>query len=160
MSAPEKSQRPLLVAAALMESEGRLLICQRRKGAAFELKWEFPGGKVKPGESAEAALQRELEEELGVRARIGAEVYRTRHQYRETGREIDLRFFAARTSAPAMRNRVFEKVVWAKREALAAYDFLPADRELVLKLAAGLEIPAVEQLTEAESRQGRKKNLQ
>lgn len=144
MSAQEKSPQPLRVVAALMEHEGRLLICQRRKGAAFELKWEFPGGKVKPGESAEAALQRELEEELGVKARIGAEVYRTRHQYRETGREIELRFFAARASAPAMRNRVFEKVLWAQRESLGAYDFLPADRELVRKLAAGMKIPAVE----------------
>jgi 8-oxo-dGTP diphosphatase len=160
MSAQEKSPRPLLVVAALMERRGRLLICQRRKDDTFPLKWEFPGGKVKRGESPQAALQRELQEELGVHARIGPEMHRTRHQYRRTGREIDIRFFAARSAASAVRNRVFEAVVWAERTTLLGYDFLAADRDLVSQLADGLEIPLVGRAPKAKSRRHGKKNLQ
>src|SRR5947209_20321288 len=56
----------ITIAAAVIERDGRLLICQRKKGAALGLKWEFPGGKLEAGETAEAALARELQEELGV----------------------------------------------------------------------------------------------
>ncbi len=65
----------LTVVAALIQSEGKLLVCQRRRGSKFELLWEFPGGKVEPGETLEYALERELREELGVAARIGLEVH-------------------------------------------------------------------------------------
>jgi len=73
------------VVAALIADNGRLLICQRRRDAAFPLKWEFPGGKVKPGEPPEAALRRELEEELGVQAAVGALVFEHTHRYAEPG---------------------------------------------------------------------------
>ena len=56
----------LTVVAALIESDGRVLVCQRRRGDRFALLWEFPGGKVEPGEELSAALARELREELGV----------------------------------------------------------------------------------------------
>src|SRR5580700_10056447 len=69
----------LTVVAALIESEGKLLICQRRRGSNFELKWEFPGGKVKPRESLPQALLRELQEELDIDAAIGHELFRAQH---------------------------------------------------------------------------------
>ena len=53
----------LTVVAALIESKGKLLVCQRRRGSNFELMWEFPGGKRKPGETLEQALARELSED-------------------------------------------------------------------------------------------------
>ncbi|MBV8630940.1 MAG: NUDIX domain-containing protein, partial [Silvibacterium sp.] len=69
------------VAAALILRGDEVLICQRRPDQPMALKWEFPGGKIEPGESPEQALARELSEELGIDADIGARVVRTRHTY-------------------------------------------------------------------------------
>lgn len=127
----------LTVVAALIESDGKLLVCQRRRGGTFELMWEFPGGKKRPEETLEAALERELREELGVEARIGHEVYRTRHQYAELAEPIELVFFRAEASRAGMRNLVFEKIEWREPQTLRELNFLPADRELIEKLATG-----------------------
>ena len=72
-----------------------VLICQRKPDQPMSLKWEFPGGKIEPGESSEAALVRELNEELGISAAIGRRVARIRHKYRNGG-AIDLQFFVVR----------------------------------------------------------------
>jgi 8-oxo-dGTP diphosphatase len=126
------------VAAALITRDSKLLVCQRKRGDSNALKWEFPGGKVEEGESAAEALVRELREELGVTATIGAEVYRTRHQYKELSDEIVLIFFwaAIEDSAP-LQNLEFERFEWAGPAALPKYDFLPADKELIALLASG-----------------------
>lgn len=129
---------PILVVAALILHKKQLLVCQRRRTDSFPLKWEFPGGKLHPGESMEVALARELREELGVESTIGAEVYRTRHRYAEHPREIELVFFqAALQDAARVKNLAFQKFEWASLQALPSYDFLPADRELVQRLANG-----------------------
>jgi 8-oxo-dGTP diphosphatase len=125
----------ITVVAAVIERDGRVLICQRRRGDRFELKWEFPGGKVKAGETLEEALQRELWEELGVGARIGAEMHRTRHRYPEMERDVELVFFSATVEGEQCANLAFERIVWAERAEMAGYDFLAADRELVGRLA-------------------------
>jgi 8-oxo-dGTP diphosphatase len=130
----------LTVVAALIESEGKLLVCQRRRGSKFELQWEFPGGKVEPGESLEAALERELQEELGVTARIGPEVHRLQHTYGESGEAFVLAFFAAAAARDEIRNLEFERIEWCDPQALPQLNFLAADRDLVAKLASG-EIP-------------------
>lgn len=132
----------LTVAAALIESGGRLLVCQRRRGDAFELMWEFPGGKLQPGESPAEALRRELREELGVRATIGPEVYRTRHRYAEMDEPIELIFFAAQVEPGAVENLAFEQIEWREAASLSALNFLPADRELIERLVQGaLRLP-------------------
>ncbi len=132
----------ITVVAALIESDGKLLVCQRRRGGAFEFMWEFPGGKKKPGETLEVALERELQEELEVEARIGPEIYRTRHKYAEMAEPIELVFFAATAEPGKMRNVVFEKIEWRIPATLIELNFLPADRELIDKLATGvLRIP-------------------
>lgn len=132
----------ITVAAAVIEQDGRLLICQRRRTDAFALKWEFPGGKVRPAESAAGALARELAEELGVTAAIGPEVYRTRHRYAEYPDELELVFFVAALDARKVRNLAFERIAWAEPATLPRYDFLPADRELVSLLSNGtLRLP-------------------
>ena len=124
------------VVAALIEREGRLLICQRRRGDLFGLKWEFPGGKLRPSETPRAGLARELHEELGCStARIGPEIYRTRHRYQEFADSVEISFFAVCEISPAPRNLVFEHMVWARPGDLPRYDFLPADRALVARLA-------------------------
>ncbi|MGH9793652.1 MAG: (deoxy)nucleoside triphosphate pyrophosphohydrolase [Candidatus Acidiferrales bacterium] len=127
----------ITVVAALIEREGRLLICQRRRDAAFPLQWEFPGGKVHAGETPQAALARELQEELGVSAQIGREIYRTRHSYAELRDEIELIFYsAALPPHAAVTNLAFESIEWRPAGRLPSYDFLPADRELIVKLAS------------------------
>jgi 8-oxo-dGTP diphosphatase len=126
---------PIIVAAAVIEQSGYILICQRRRGDRFELKWEFPGGKVQPGETPQQALLRELKEELQVTARIGPELYRTRHRYDEQDLEVELLFFAVTLGPETLINRAFEQMVWADHARLPTYDFLPADRELVERLA-------------------------
>jgi 8-oxo-dGTP diphosphatase len=127
----------ITVAAALIENNGKLLVCQRRRTDPFPLLWEFPGGKLQPGETPEAALARELREELGVTAQIGRKIYRTRHKYEEMSGEIDLVFFAARADPAEMQNLAFERMEWREIPALAELNFLPADRELISLLAAG-----------------------
>jgi len=127
----------ITVVAALIQSEGNILICQRKRGTSFGLMWEFPGGKVKPGESHEQALARELEEELGTRATIGLEAYRTRHQYAEMAEPIELVFLRAQLDPEAATNRVFEQILWVTPSELPSFDFLPADKELIERLASG-----------------------
>ena len=125
----------LTVVAGLIEADGKFLVCQRRRGDAFELMWEFPGGKLQSGETPEVGLARELREELGVAAVVGAEVFRTRHRYAEMREEIELMFFAVTAEAAAIRNVVFESMEWRAPEGLLELNFLPADREFVAKLA-------------------------
>lgn len=126
------------VVAALIEQSGRLLICQRRRIDPFPLQWEFPGGKVRPGESPAEALARELREELGVDSVIGRELYRTRHQYPGQAEELEILFFAATVDSSLVRNLTFERIEWVEPDALSRYDFLAGDRELVALLARGL----------------------
>ncbi len=124
----------LTVVAGLIEAEGKILVCQRRRGDAFELMWEFPGGKLQTAETAAEGLTRELREELGVEARVGEEVFRTRHRYAEMREEIELIFLTATVDAAAVRNIVFERMEWRAVETLGELNFLPADREFVGKL--------------------------
>lgn len=125
-----------LVAAALILRGGEVLICQRRPDQPMALQWEFPGGKIEAGESAEQALARELDEELGIRATVGALVTRIRHNYRHGG-AVDLQFFVVREFSGEIDNRIFAQVTWAPLERLPEYDFLPADRGLIRDLASG-----------------------
>jgi mutator protein MutT len=135
----------ITVVAAIIQQDGRILICQRRRGDRFEFKWEFPGGKVKEGESPQQALARELREELNVSAQIGEELYRTRHRYAELDRDLELLFFSATVGPGPVTNLAFEQIVWAERARLPDYDFLPADRELVARLArSGNRKPKIE----------------
>ena len=132
----------LTVVAALIESDGKLLVCQRRRGSKFELLWEFPGGKVEPDEALEAALARELREELGVAARSGPEVHRLLHQYRQSGQLFELVFFAARATPGDIRNLEFERIEWREPKTLPELNFLEADRDLITKLASGeIQLP-------------------
>lgn len=127
----------MLVVAALIQFDKKLLVCQRRRGGAFELQWEFPGGKVRPGETLESALERELREELNVSARIGREIYRTRHQYSEMQDAVEVVFFVAETDLGKIQNCVFERIEWHAPETLRELDFLEADRGLIELLVSG-----------------------
>ena len=93
---------------------------------------------MEEGESAAEALVRELREELGVTATIGAEVYRTRHRYKELSGDLVLIFFWATIEVSALlQNFEFERFEWAGPSTLLTYDFLQADKELIGLLASG-----------------------
>ena len=113
-----------------------VLIGQRRADQPMASLWEFPGGKIEPGESAQEALARELSEELGIRADVGPAVTRIRHHYRRGG-AVDLQFFAVREFAGEISNQIYQQIRWVKLEDLTGYDFLAADRGLIKDLAAG-----------------------
>jgi 8-oxo-dGTP diphosphatase len=127
----------ITVVAALIEHEGKILACQRKRGSTFELMWEFPGGKVEPNETPQQALARELQEELGVQSTIGREVYRTHHHYKELPRALELIFFLATVNPSQIRNLNFEQMQWRSPQSLAELEFLPADRDLIDELAVG-----------------------
>jgi len=124
------------VAAALILRGDEVLICQRKAGSPMGLKWEFPGGKIEPGESPEQALRRELDEELGIQASIGTRIAHLRHNYRSGG-AVDLQFFAVHNFEGELVNHIFEDMRWSPLRELPGYDFLAADRELIRDLAAG-----------------------
>lgn len=124
------------VVAALILRGGEVLICQRRADQPMAHKWEFPGGKIEVGETAEQALVRELDEELGIQARIGSRVARIRHTYRSGG-AVDLQFFAVHHFDRELANNIFQAMQWCALRDLPSFDFLAADRDLVRDLAAG-----------------------
>ena len=113
-----------------------VLICQRKPDQAMALKWEFPGGKIEPGEGPEQALQRELNEELGIDAVIGPRIAHIRHNYRNGG-AVDLQFFTVREFVGQLENRIFHDMHWSSLAKLPSYDFLAADRDLIKDLAEG-----------------------
>jgi 8-oxo-dGTP diphosphatase len=127
----------LTVVAALIVQEGKLLACQRARGSRFELQWEFPGGKREEGETLQAALARELYEELGVHAAIGPEVHRLCRRNAATGVPFELVFFAAQAPPDKIQNLEFERLEWRELRSLPELNFLEADRDLVNKLASG-----------------------
>jgi 8-oxo-dGTP diphosphatase len=124
------------VAAALIVRQEDVLCCQRTEYQALPLKWEFPGGKIEPGEDALAALQRELDEELGIRAAIGRKVAQLQHHY-ANGNAVELHFFLVEHYEGEMQNRIFREIRWVNRRELPTLDFLDADRKLVQQLANG-----------------------
>jgi len=122
------------VVAAVIERDGRVLVCQRKRSDSHPLKWEFPGGKVEPGESPEAALQRELEEELAIQARIGPQIARYEYSYGERP-PLLLMFYRVTAFSGEPVNLVFEQIRWEPAFALLNLDFLEGDLEFVRKLA-------------------------
>ncbi len=125
--------RLLRVVAAVIRRGDALLVTRRPDRAGQRGQWEFPGGKVEPGEGEEEALRRELREELGCDATVGPLLLRHRHRYPEL--EVDLAFYAcalAPEAAPAALG--VAELAWARIGTLATYDFLAADRAVLADL--------------------------
>jgi mutator protein MutT len=124
------------VAAAVIVRDGKILIGQRPRGEWGELEWEFPGGKLEPGEDAPTALARELREELAIEAEIGPELARYEHQYDGTPRVL-LIFHGVTRFEGEPKNLAFEQIVWETPERLPGYPFLKGDVRFVESLATG-----------------------
>ena len=123
------ARQPLIVVAAVVERGGRIMLCQRRAEAHNGLKWEFPGGKLEPGESPEAALARELREELDIVADVGR--VRDAVYYRYPDRDVLVLFYACAIASGEPRTVDCNAVAWALPEELAGYDFAGADAAFV-----------------------------
>jgi 8-oxo-dGTP diphosphatase len=126
----------IAVAAGILMQDGRILICQRKPDGAFPLQWEFPGGKVEPGEDAATCLRRELREELAIEAEVGSEMSVFRYTY-PNGFEVELFFLRVTAYTGELVNQAFEQILWVEPNRLPHYNFLEADRTLVARLAKG-----------------------
>ncbi|HEU0035296.1 MAG TPA: (deoxy)nucleoside triphosphate pyrophosphohydrolase [Kofleriaceae bacterium] len=132
----EPRARKLVVAGLILGDDRRVLITQRRADQALPLQWEFPGGKVEPGESPTAALVRELREELGATAIVGRIWDVLFHAYPSF--DLVMLVYACRL-APGEVARAVEvaDLAWVRTDELpGSWDILPADRPLVERLVA------------------------
>jgi len=123
----------IIVAAAIIQRDQHILLTKRPANVHLANLWEFPGGKVEPGESLEAALRQELREELDIEANVIDEFYSTTHHY--PSKSVELHFFNCIIVSGEPRAIEVAEFRWVKRADLHAYEFPEADRELIELLA-------------------------
>ena len=123
------------VAAGLVFHEGRLLITQRLPGEHLGGLWEFPGGKRELGEAIKDCLRRELAEELSIVVRVGKLLAEVEHSYPE--RTVHLKFFRCSLESGEPQAIGCQAFVWVRADELAAYEFPPADTQLLARLKSG-----------------------
>lgn len=124
--------RTIRVVAAVVESEGRYLITQRRPTAVLPLLWEFPGGKVEPGETDAQALKRELMHRLGVEIECGKLISFVSHPYEHYA--VDLFLYECRLVTPKLEARNVNAFKWVPSSEFEQYPFTPADEASMNKL--------------------------
>lgn len=125
---------PLLVVAGLIERKGRFLIAQRPPGDWMEGYWEFPGGKLNPGEDPREGLEREIQEELSIRVRARDVEEVLLHHYPD--RSVLLLFFRCEVIEGEPAGCLGQNLNWVTPEAMKKMKFLPADWPLVERLAS------------------------
>jgi 8-oxo-dGTP diphosphatase len=126
------SKRLRVVAAVVRRGEA-ILITRRPDRPGRPGQWEFPGGKVEPGESEIAALRRELREELGCEAEVGPLLLRHGHRYPDL--EVELAFYScALPPSPELRPIGVAEIAWARVGTLSSYDFLEGDRAVLAEI--------------------------
>ena len=120
------------VTAAVIEKDGKILLAQRKQGDALAGKWEFPGGKIEPGETPEACLRRELMEEFGVDTKIGAFICASKFEYKHLPIEL-LGYHAEHLSGEFKLNE-HDRIEWVAPADLLNYDLSSADIPVVKHL--------------------------
>jgi 8-oxo-dGTP diphosphatase len=125
-------RRKIRVVGAMIEKDGHYLITQRPPTATLPLLWEFPGGRVEPGETDQAALARELQEEMAISVEVGGRVIHVEHAYE--GYDIDFCVYRCRlTQGPIQHLRVHDHR-WVAPQELDDYEFPAADEKTIAKL--------------------------
>ncbi len=132
-----------VVAAAVIDAKGRVLIAQRPRGKHLAGGWEFPGGKLEPGEERLTGLARELREELGITIATPRPLIRVHHAYPSRGVLLDM--WVVKRYSGELRGLDGQALRWCTQDELAVTELLPADKPIV----AALRLP--ERLTEASS---------
>ena len=127
-----------VVAGVIRREDGRILITQRLADDTLGGYWEFPGGKVDPGEELRAALARELREELGLETEIGAEIHHIVHAYPD--RDVRLFFYEVRILSGEPQKIEVADLRWVTLDEIGEYQFPDADRPLLeqLRCSGGL----------------------
>ena len=124
-----------IVTAALLYNDGKYLLCQRPATDKLSLKWEFPGGKLEAGETPEAALKRELREELNITPDDFYPALRLEHAYPEFKITLHVFMVNAFSGEPAALDK--QTLAWLLPSEATSLPFLAADVPIVEKLAAG-----------------------
>ena len=122
----------IIVAAAIIHRDQYILLTKRPANVHLPNLWEFPGGKVEAGESLEAALRRELREELDIEANVIDEFFTTTHHY--PAKSVEIHFFNCTIASGEPRSLEVADFRWVKSSDLHAYEFPEADRELIERL--------------------------
>lgn len=125
--------KKLKVMAAIIKNNLRqLLICQRRTNSNMGDLWEFPGGKLEHGETAEECICRECKEELNINIEVKDIFCKTNFKYPET--DIDFVFFIAEIKSGIIQMNVHKNMIWVDIEDLDKFKFCPADIEIIKKI--------------------------
>jgi len=129
----KKKPNPKIVAAAVIEIDGRILIAKRKQGKMHSGKWEFPGGTLEEGESPEQCLKRELLEELALITDVGDLICTSEYSYTP---EFTIKLLVYRTTiiSGSFDLHAHDEIRWVKPADLFAYDFPEADVPIVKKL--------------------------
>lgn len=140
MNSENADFKTVMVSAAVIFHENRVLVSRRKAGTHLAGMWEFPGGKVEPGEDPRAALARELREEIGVDAHVGEVLDVTFHRYEDAKKCVLLMFFEATVAdgSPAPRAVDVAEIAYLGADALDPAQFPPADVPLLGKIRARL----------------------
>ncbi len=125
-------RRKIRVVGAMIEHGGAYLITQRGPRASLPLLWEFPGGRVEPGETDEAALARELAEEMGISVEVGDRVIHVEHAYE--GYDIDFCVYRCQLRSGEVRDLKVHAHRWVRAAELDQYEFPPADEKSIASL--------------------------
>lgn len=134
MTQPSPSKpTPMHVAAAVLFQDGEVLVARRAPGFRHAGSWEFPGGKIEPGESPETCLARELAEEFGIAVRVGEPVARSDYAYDFA--TVRIHAYRVEWISGEMVPRDHDAVAWATPSELAEYDLLPADIPIAERVA-------------------------
>lgn len=125
------------VTAAILRDRGRVLLARRKPGGPLAGYWEFPGGKLEPGESPEACLARELHEELGIEGRVGAFVASHRHEYAHA--TVELLAYEVEWIAGELAPVDHDALEWVLPEELLRFELAPADVPIA-RVVGGLDV--------------------
>jgi 8-oxo-dGTP diphosphatase len=121
-----------VVTAALIREAENILIAQRGRGKRFGWRWEFPGGKVDRGETPEACLRREIEEELNLQVLVGEQFCTVQYHYPDF--HVELMAFWCRIVGGSLQLREHEQVQWVSVAEMSEYDFVEADLRVIALL--------------------------